>query len=107
MTTYSQEISWQLNRELMTLRRCFNITVTKNVKEYLGCRIYMNRKGEITVHQPHIYKHLEDKFRDTLEMPGKKNTKNLPTKLFERHYEKLMSDVGFFIRCNTQLMGKA
>ena len=28
----------------------------------------MSRKGEITVHQPYIYKHLEDKFQDVLEM---------------------------------------
>ena len=49
----------------------FNITITKNVKEYLGCRINTSRKGEITVHQPHIYKHLKDKFQDALEMPWK------------------------------------
>ena len=46
----------------------FNITVTKKVEEYLGCRIDTSRKGEITVHQPHIYKHLKDKFQDVLEM---------------------------------------
>ena len=50
------------------IKKMFNITVTKNVKEYLGCTVYMNRKGEIMVHQPHIYKHLEDKFQDVLEM---------------------------------------
>ena len=46
----------------------FNRTITKNVKEYLGCRIDTSRKGEIMVHQPHIYKHLEDKFQDVLYM---------------------------------------
>ena len=50
------------------IKKMFNITITKNVKEYLGCRIDMSRKGKITVHQPHIYKHLEDKFQDVLEM---------------------------------------
>ena len=44
------------------IKKIFNVTVTKNVEEYLGCRINMSRKGEITVHQPYIYKHLEDKF---------------------------------------------
>ena len=28
-------------------------------------------------------------------------TKNLPAKLFEKHSSKLISDVGFFVRCNT------
>ena len=46
----------------------FNITITKKVEEYLGCRIDTSRKGEIMVHQPHIYKHLKDKFQDVLEM---------------------------------------
>ena len=50
------------------IKKMFNVTVTKKVKEYLGCRIDTSRKGEITVHQPHIYKHLEDKFQDVLEM---------------------------------------
>ena len=34
-------------------------------------------------------------------------TKNLPAKLFEKHSEKLVSDVGIFTSCNTRLMGKA
>ena len=34
-------------------------------------------------------------------------TKNLPAKLFEKHLDKLVSDVGLFIRCNTRLMGEA
>ena len=50
------------------IKKMFNVTATKNVKEYLGCRIDTSRKGEIMVHQPHIYKHLEDKFQDVLEM---------------------------------------
>ena len=50
------------------IKKMFNITITKNVEEYLGCRIDTSRKGEIKVHQPHIYKHLEDKFQDVLEM---------------------------------------
>ena len=50
------------------ITKMFNVTVTKKVEEYLGCRIDMSRKGEITVHQPHIYKHLKDKFQDVLEM---------------------------------------
>ena len=33
-------------------------------------------------------------------------TKNLLAKLFEKHSEKLVSDVGLFTRCNTRLMGK-
>ena len=41
------------------IKKMFNVTVTKKVEEYLGCRIDTSRKGEITVHQPHIYKHLE------------------------------------------------
>ena len=45
-----------------------NVTVTKKVEDFLGCRIDTSRKGEITVHQPHIYKHLKDKFQDVLEM---------------------------------------
>ena len=44
-------------------KKMFNVTVTKNVEEYLGCRIDTSRKGEITVHQPHIYKHLQKKFK--------------------------------------------
>ena len=39
------------------IKKMFNVTFTKNVEEYLGCRIDTSRKGEITVHQPHIYKH--------------------------------------------------
>ena len=50
------------------IKKMFNVTVTKKVEEYLGCRIDMSRKGEITVHQPYIYKHLKDKFQDVLEM---------------------------------------
>ena len=50
------------------IKKMFNITITKNVEEYLGCRINTSRKGEIMVHQPHIYKHLEDKFQDVLDM---------------------------------------
>ena len=34
-------------------------------------------------------------------------TKNLPAKLYQKHSEKLVSDVGFFIRCNTRTIGKA
>ena len=34
-------------------------------------------------------------------------TKHLPAKLFKKHLDKLVSDVGFFTRCNTRLMGKA
>ena len=33
-------------------------------------------------------------------------TKNLPSKLFEKHSNKLVSDVGLFTRCNTRQMGK-
>ena len=43
-------------------------------------------------------------------------TKNLQPRLFEKHANKLvtniveegkqMNDVGFFVRCNTRLMGK-
>ena len=50
------------------IKKKFNVTVTKNVEEYLECRIYTSRKEEIMVHQPHIYKHLEDKFQDVLDM---------------------------------------
>ena len=50
------------------IKKMFNVTFTKNVEEYLGCRIDMSRKGEIMVHQPHIYKHLEDKFQDVLDV---------------------------------------
>ena len=53
----------------------FNVTVAKNVKEYLGCRIDTSRKGEITVHQPHIYRHLEDKFQDILDMKWRQKKK--------------------------------
>ena len=34
-------------------------------------------------------------------------TKNLPAKLFEKHSEKIVSDVGLFTRCNTRFMGEA
>ena len=34
-------------------------------------------------------------------------TKKLPAKLFEKHSNKPVSDVGFFTRCNTKLNGKA
>ena len=34
-------------------------------------------------------------------------TKNLASKLFEKHSNKLVSDVGLFTRCNTRQMGKA
>ena len=57
------------------IKKMFNVTITKNVKEYLGCRIDMSRKGEIMVHQPHIYKHLEDKFQDVLDMKWKQKKK--------------------------------
>ena len=49
------------------IKKMFNVTITKKVEEYLGCRIDTSRKGEIMVHQPHIYKHLEDKFQDVLD----------------------------------------
>ena len=35
------------------IKKMFNVTVTKKVEEYLGCRSDTSRKGEITVHQPH------------------------------------------------------
>ena len=58
----------------------FNVTITKNIIEYLGCRIDTGRKGEIKVHQPHIYKHLEDKFQDVLEMKWRqKKTMSTPS----------------------------
>ena len=53
----------------------FNVTVTKNVEEYLGCRIDTSRKEKITVHQPHIYKHLEDKFQEVLDKKWKEKKK--------------------------------
>ena len=34
-------------------------------------------------------------------------TKNLRAKLFEKHLDKFVSDVGLFTRCNTRLMGEA
>ena len=64
------------------IKKMFNVTITKKVEEYLGCRIDMSRKGEITVHQPHIYKHLKDKFQDVLGMKWqeekKKSTPSTP-----------------------------
>ena len=57
------------------IKKMFNITVTKNVEEYLGCRIDTSRKGEIMVHQPHTYKHLEDKFQDVLDMKWREKKK--------------------------------
>ena len=57
-----------MNQELTTLRKCSMSPLLKKVEEYLGCRIDTSRKGEITVHQPHIYKHLKDNFQDVLEM---------------------------------------
>ena len=57
------------------IKKMFNVTVTKNVKEYLGYRIDMSRKGKIRVHQPHIYKHLEDKFQDVLDKKWKEKKK--------------------------------
>ena len=50
------------------IKKLFNVTVTDRVEEYLGCKIDNSRKGEITIHQPHIYKHLEDKFEPYLDM---------------------------------------
>ena len=57
------------------IKKMFNVTVTKKVEEYLGCRIDTSRKGEITVHQPHIYKHLKDKFQDVLGMKWREEKK--------------------------------
>ena len=34
-------------------------------------------------------------------------TKNLPPNLFEKHSSKLITDVGFFVSCNTRQIGKA
>ena len=34
-------------------------------------------------------------------------TKNLQPRLFEKHASELVTDVGFFVRCNTRLIGKA
>ena len=56
----------------------FNVTVTKTVEEYLGCRIDTSTKGEITVHQPHIYKHLQEKFQDVLGMKWREEKRNSP-----------------------------
>ena len=44
------------------IKKMFNVTITKKVEEYLGCRNGTSRMGEITVHQPHIYKHLQEFF---------------------------------------------
>ena len=68
MIAYWQEIPWLLNQELTTFKKMFNVTVTKKVEEYLECRIDTSRMGKITVHQPHIYKHLQEKFQDVLGM---------------------------------------
>ena len=46
-----------------SIKKMFIVTITKNVEEYLGCRIDTSRKGKIMVHQLHIYKHLEDSFK--------------------------------------------
>ena len=62
------------------IKKMFNVTVTKKVKEYLGCRIDTSRKGEIMVHQPHIYKHRKDKFQDVLGMKWRgENKKSTPS----------------------------
>ena len=58
------------------IKKMFNVTVTKKVEEYLGCRIDTSRKGEITVHQPHIYKHLQEKFQDVLGTKWKEEKRN-------------------------------
>ena len=50
------------------IKKRFNVTVTNKVEEYLGCKIDTSRKGQITIHQLHIYKHLEDKFEPYLDM---------------------------------------
>ena len=34
-------------------------------------------------------------------------TKNLPANLFKKHSSKLITNVGFIVRCNTRLIGKA
>ena len=57
-----------IESRINNIKKMFYVTVIKMVKEYLGCRIDTSRKGEIMVHQPHIYKHLKDKFQDVLEM---------------------------------------
>ena len=60
----------------------FNVTVTKKVELHLGCRIDTSRKGEITVHKPHIYDYLQNKFQDVLGMKWreekKKSTPSMP-----------------------------
>ena len=64
-----------MNLELTTLRKCLTSLLQKKVEEYLGCRIDMSRKGEITVHQPHIYHHLKNKFQDILGMKWREEKK--------------------------------
>ena len=61
------------------IKKMFNIAVTKNVEEYLECKIDMSEKGKITVHQPHIYKHLEDKFQDILDKMKWRTKKKMST----------------------------
>ena len=53
------------------IKKLFNVTVANKVEEYLGCKIDTSRKGEITIHQPHIYKHLETKFEPYLDLKWK------------------------------------
>ena len=53
-----------------------------------------------------IRQFVDDKIVDVKYVKSEDNvsdicTKNLPTKLFEKHSSKLISDVGFFVRCNT------
>ena len=66
-----------IESRIKDIKKMFNITITKNVKEYMGCRIDTSRKGELTVHKPHIYKHLEDKFQDVLDKNWKVKKKCL------------------------------
>ena len=57
------------------IKKLFNVTVTNKVEEYLGCKIDTSRKGQITIHQPHIYQHLEDKFNPYLDKKWKEKNK--------------------------------
>ena len=50
-----------LTAAVQEIKHIFKVKVTYNLDDYLGCRLLQNNPL-IFIHQPHIYKHLKEKF---------------------------------------------
>jgi len=91
----SNEAIGQVTEEI---KNFFNVTVSLEATEYLGCKFHVAKDNTCgCIRQPHLYKNLEQKFRnvvktqrttETPSTPGVHVVRNIPNALYITDYNR-------------------